>query len=98
MNIRLRMNGEDHIWRAALVTIPVVPCHPRNNPERSGRGTRLCQLFTIAQEPVRTLSPVGSTTSKPETHSDIAPCFMLILVSPSKRALHRAEVCGGARG
>ncbi|MBA7709401.1 hypothetical protein ES703_118318 [subsurface metagenome] len=50
---------------ANLVATPVVPAHPKNSPERSGRGDRENQYGEVEHDPMRTISPVGRTTSNP---------------------------------
>ena len=53
-------------WTAipSFVTTPVDPSQPLKSPSNLGMGRVLCQASSwIAQDPTRTNSPVGRTTS-----------------------------------
>jgi len=79
--------------------MPVVPNQPRNRPDKSGSGAPFeNQSEDIEEEPILQISPDGSTTSRPQTMSELNPYCCVSLPCPWIITFDAIVAAGGASG
>src|SRR4030042_16621 len=79
--------------------MPVVPSQPKKSPDRSGNGGPFeNQYGPTEHEPILQISPVGNTTSRPLTMSELKPYWFVRRPCPCITTFAAIVVIGGASG